>query len=156
MAAPDLKAERARGFQVRALGEIAIRCRDMDAMERFYRDVIGLELMAARDGGVTFFRIADGHAGHTAVLALFAADAAVRPGLHPTGTVPEAGAASSLHHLALSLGWEEQDAAIAWYQRIDQPYRIEHFDWVGWRGVFTADPDGNTVELVAAVPEGGA
>ena len=30
-----------RGFTVRALGEIAIRCRDFDAMIAFYRDVIG-------------------------------------------------------------------------------------------------------------------
>jgi catechol 2,3-dioxygenase-like lactoylglutathione lyase family enzyme len=143
-----------RGFRVRALGEIANRCTDMNAMERFYGEVIGLERLAARQGGITFFRVAEGHAGHTAVLALFAADATVRPGLHPTGERPEAGARSSLHHLALSLGWEEQARAMAWYDRIGQPYRVEHFDWIGWRGVFTEDPEGNTVELVAARPEG--
>jgi hypothetical protein len=43
----------------------------------------------------------------------------------------------------------DQTRAIAWYEEIGQPYRIETFGWVGWRGVFTADPDGNTVELVA-------
>ncbi|HSF95557.1 MAG TPA: VOC family protein [Thermohalobaculum sp.] len=141
-----------RGFKVRALGEIAIRCADIAAMERFYQEVIGLEKLADRAGGITFFRIAEGHAGHTAVLALFAHDATVRPGLHPTDAVPEAGARSSLHHLALSLGWDEQERAIAWYDRIGQPYRVKHFDWIGWRGVFTEDPEGNTVELVAAGP----
>ena len=60
-----------RGFQVRALGEIAIRCSDMTAMEGFYRDVIGLELLARREPGITFFKVADGFAGHTCVLALF-------------------------------------------------------------------------------------
>ncbi|MEL6198416.1 MAG: VOC family protein [Pseudomonadota bacterium] len=144
--------EDARGFRVRALGEVAIRCADLDAMERFYAEVIGLERLAAREGGIVFFRIAPGYAGHTTVLALFAHDAAVRPGLHPTGTMPQTGARSSLHHLALSLDWDEQAAAIAWYERIGQPYRIEHFDWIGWRGVFTEDPEGNTVELVAADP----
>ncbi|GMG81163.1 hypothetical protein LNKW23_03750 [Paralimibaculum aggregatum] len=135
-----------RGFRVRALGEIAIRCRDLAAMERFYGEVIGLELLSRRPGGITFFRIAEGHAGHTAVLALFAAAA--------DGPAPATGGGSSLHHIALSLGWQEQEAAIAWYARIGQPCRIEHFDWIGWRGVFTEDPEGNTVELVAARPEG--
>ncbi len=132
-----------KGFQVRALGEIAIRCRDRAAMAKFYSDVIGLEKLADRGQRITFFRIAPGHAGHTAVLALFQAE----PG-EAAGT----GAASSLHHLALTLGWEEQDHAIAWYEELGQPYRIENFDWIGWRGIFTEDPEGNTVELVAAMP----
>lgn len=121
-------------------------------MERFYADVIGLEKLSEREGGITFFKIAEGYRGHTAVLALFAHDATVRPLLHPTGALPETGARSSLHHLALSLGWEEQDAAMAWFERLGQAYRVEHFDWIGWRGVFTQDPEGNTVELVAAQP----
>ncbi|MBX2856128.1 MAG: VOC family protein [Rhodobacteraceae bacterium] len=144
----------ARGFKVRALGEIAIRCRDMDAMERFYQDVIGLELLAQRDQGITFFKISEGYAGHTSVLALFEPGAG-RADLHPQSLEPpETGARSSLHHLALSLGWEEQERAIAWYDHLGQPYRIQQFDWIGWRGVFTSDPDGNTVELVAAAPKG--
>ncbi|MEM8698561.1 MAG: VOC family protein [Pseudomonadota bacterium] len=143
-----------RGFQVRALGEIAIRCADMDAMERFYGDVIGLEKLAERDQGITFFRIAQGHAGHTSVLALFGPGAG-RPDLHfVSDAAPATGAGSSLHHLALSLGWDEQAAAKDWYDRLGQPYRVEHFDWIGWRGVFTEDPEGNTVELVAAKPVG--
>ncbi|MEL6767803.1 MAG: VOC family protein [Pseudomonadota bacterium] len=143
----------APAFRVRGLGEIAIRCADLDAMERFYGEVIGLPVLAARESGITFFRIAEGYAGHTTVLALFATDAQVRPGLHPThGPKPATGAGSSLHHLALSLGWEEQEAAMAWYDRLGQPYRVEHFEWIGWRGIFTQDPEGNTVELVAADP----
>jgi len=38
---------------------------------------------------------------------------------------------------------------MAWYAANGLPYRVEHFGWVGWRGVFTEDPEGNTVELVA-------
>ena len=53
--------------RIKALGEIALRVNDMDAMRGFYRDVIGLELL--RDfPNATFFRIAD---GHTQALALF-------------------------------------------------------------------------------------
>lgn len=42
----------------------------MAVMRDFYRDVIGLELMREAESFV-FFRIGDGLAGHTQVLALF-------------------------------------------------------------------------------------
>ena len=145
-----------RGFRPHGLGEIAIRCADMAAMVTFYEDVIGLERMAGdSDSAIVFFRISEGIAGHTNVLALFRHNVpSPRPGLHPEADEPPAtGARSSLHHIALSLPFSEQDAAIAWYEKIKQPYRIEHFGWVGWRGVFTQDPEGNTVELVAHHPD---
>jgi catechol 2,3-dioxygenase-like lactoylglutathione lyase family enzyme len=142
-----------RGFKIAALGEIAIRCRDMDAMEAFYADVIGLERLAARAGGIVFFRIADGFAGHTCVLALFDKDAGRRDP-YPRGEAPESGAKSSLHHIALTVTYVEQEAAMRWYDSLKQPYNVQEFDWIGWRGVFTTDPDGNTVELVAATGRG--
>jgi catechol 2,3-dioxygenase-like lactoylglutathione lyase family enzyme len=129
-----------RGFRPRALGEIAIRTRNIDAMIAFYRDVLGLQILSRRDDrGIVFFRLADGFAGHTAVLALFD---------EPEGEVT-AGQGSSLHHLALTLPRAEQDAAQAWLDRQGIPYQVEAFSWIGWRGVFLTDPDGNTVELVA-------
>jgi catechol 2,3-dioxygenase-like lactoylglutathione lyase family enzyme len=133
-----------RGFRPRALGEIAIRTRNIEAMTAFYHDVLGLELLSLRNQGqIVFFRLADGFAGHTTVLALFAeTEAEVMAGT--------SGAAhSSLHHLALSLPREEQEAAQAWLERQDLSYRIEEFPWIGWRGLFLKDPDGNSVELVA-------
>ncbi len=140
-----------RGFKVRALGEIAIRCDDLAPMIAFYEDIIGLDRMSGNaNSGIVFFRIAEGFGGHTSVLALFDKETAPRPGLHPTApNAPVTGAGSSLHHIALSLPFEDQDAAMRWYDENGQPYRIEHFGWVGWRGVFTQDPEGNTVELVA-------
>jgi catechol 2,3-dioxygenase-like lactoylglutathione lyase family enzyme len=143
-----------RGFRVRALGEIAIRCRDKAAMMAFYGDVIGLEHLAGDvDDVVTFFKIAEGFDGHTTVLALFRHDRK-SVGAHSVGDqLPATGAGSSLHHVALSLPYGEQRAVMDWYDRIGQNYNIEVFEWVGWRGVFTRDPDGNTVELVASDPE---
>ena len=133
-----------RGFRPRALGEIALRTRNMSAMVAFYRDVLGLELLQSRDDGrIVFFRIADGFAGHTAVLALFEESAA-------EVVAGRAGPRrSSLHHLALALPRAEQTAAEAWLERQGLAYRVEEFTWIGWRGVFVDDPDGNTVELVA-------
>jgi len=43
-------------------------------------------------------------------------------------------------------------AMIRWYGEIGRPFRVEHFGWAGWRGIFTEDPEGNTVELVAFGP----
>ncbi len=128
-------------FQIGGLGEIAIRCRDMGAMCAFYGDVLGLEVLTQRHADLIFYRLVAGVAGHTQVLALFSGDQAL------------AGATSTLHHIALGLTPPDQDRAIDWFERCGQPYRIEHFDWIGWRGVFTADPEGNTVELVAKLKE---
>ena len=55
---------------VRGLGEIALRVNDLDAMQKFYEEVIGLPLMT-RVPNCAFFKIADGYGGHTQVLALF-------------------------------------------------------------------------------------
>jgi catechol 2,3-dioxygenase-like lactoylglutathione lyase family enzyme len=55
---------------VRGLGEIAFRVNNLDAMQRFYEQVIGLPLMT-RVPDCAFFKIADGYGGHTQVLALF-------------------------------------------------------------------------------------
>lgn len=138
------KPEKDRGFTVRALGEVAIRCADIGAMEAFYRDMIGLRpLKGGHRGYIRFFEIGPGYGGHTTVLALFASASG--------RDAPAAGDGSSLHHVALTVGAEEQEAAIEWFARSGIEFRIEEFDWIGWRGVFVADPEGNTVELVAKV-----
>ncbi|MEO1494650.1 MAG: VOC family protein, partial [Pseudomonadota bacterium] len=91
--------------------------------------------------------------GHTAVLALFRHDAAQRA-VHPDAPEPPiAGARSSLHHLALTVDATEQRAVIDWFESTGQPCRIEDFPWIGWRGIFTEDPEGNTVELVARIAD---
>jgi catechol 2,3-dioxygenase-like lactoylglutathione lyase family enzyme len=137
-----------RGFKVRALGEIAIRCDSLGQMVAFYEDIIGLDRLPGNESTeIVFFRISEGFGGHTTVLALFDKSlGATSP------EAPETGARSSLHHIALTVPFEEQDAAMRWYETRGQPYRVEHFGWVGWRGVFTEDPEGNTVELVAHHP----
>lgn len=142
-----------RGFEVKALGEVAIRCGAIAPMLAFYRDIIGLTVMAGGpESEIVFFRIGPGYGGHTTVLALFRHDAG-RVEIHPQGdTVPETGARSSLHHIALTVDFAAQEAAIAWLTANELPCQVQQFGWVGWRGVFTSDPEGNTVELVAYDP----
>ncbi len=139
-------------FQIAGLGEIAIRCGDINAMAAFYSRVLGLPILSdTRDSaGIIFFQLQSGMHGHTSVLALFKHDAG-RADLHPQSDQPPVtGAQSSLHHIALSLSRAEQEKAIAHYEAIGQDYNLQVFDWIGWRGLFTTDPEGNTVELVAA------
>lgn len=132
-----------RPFQIRALGEIAVRCRSLADMVRFYEDVLGLEPL--EDGhreGIVFFRIAEGYRGHTTVLALFQGE----PG--------DCADASSLHHFALGVDYGSQAAAARYFDQLGVAWRFEEFAWIGWRGLFVTDPEGNTVELVAATGKG--
>lgn len=125
-------------FRIGNLGEIAIRCGDHAAMVAFYTDILRLEPIGATDGPIRFFRLAPGYLGHTQVLALF------------SGTAT-AGEASSLHHIALGIAAKDQACAANWLNAHGHVTRYDSFPWIGWRGLFTTDPDGNTVELVAHV-----
>jgi len=138
-------------FKIHQLGEIAIRCFDIDAMFEFYRDIVGLEVLSdTREAGIAFFRICPGFGGHTTILALFHATAG-RANLHPQGSdAPETGARSSLHHLALTVAYDEQEAIKQWLAENAIDYQVQIFDWIGWQGIFIKDPEGNTVEFVAA------
>lgn len=119
-------------------------------MEAFYGDVIGLPLLHGfHSDGILFYGLGESYGGHTQVLALFRHDAG-RPELQPRAyRPPAAGAGSSLHHIALAVDRSDQDAICKWYDEKGLAYRVEEFGWIGWRGIFTTDPDGNTLELVA-------
>jgi len=58
--------------RVKGLGEVSIRVRDLDAMHKFYEDVVGLEVLR-RNESFVFFKVAEGYGGHTQNLALFEA-----------------------------------------------------------------------------------
>ncbi len=129
---------------IKGLAEIALRVRDLDAMQRFYADVIGLDLMK-RFEHAAFFRIAPGVLGHTQVLALF--DRAAEPGYQ----APRA-AASTVDHLAFGIALTDFDAEKARLERLGLAVETAQHDWVHWRSLYVPDPEGNTVELVCFDP----
>ena len=129
---------------VRGLGEVALRVVDLDRMQKFYQDIIGLELLR-RFERAAFFRLAEGFGGHTQVLALF--DRTTDPkfvGLNSATT--------TVDHLAFEIELKDFDCE---RQRLDAcglaVTTAEH-GWVQWRSLYVDDPEGNTVELVCYDP----
>ncbi len=129
---------------IKGLGEIALRVSDLDGMQRFYQEVIGLELLRRFDNAV-FFRLADGHGGHTQVLALF--DRSAQPdyvGLNPSVT--------TVDHIAFEIDLADFESEKKRLQQQGIAVRTAEHAWVHWRSLYITDPEGHTVELVCYDP----
>lgn len=125
---------------VRALGEVALRVNDLDKSQIFYRDVIGLELMRRFDQAA-FFRIADGYAGHTTILALFDRKAPVEQ------------ARTTIDHIAFTIAIEDFEAEKQRLESLGLSVSTATHEWVHWQSLYVQDPDGNQVELVCHDPD---
>jgi len=126
--------------KIRSLGEIALRVRDLDGMQVFYQQVVGLELMQ-RFEKIAFFRIAEGFAGHTQILALF--DRASQENY----STPEA-RHTSVDHLAFTIALEDYDAEKSRLEALGLAVTTATHSWVHWRSLYFLDPEGNELELV--------
>ena len=125
---------------VRGLGEIAFRVNNLDAMQKFYEEVIGLPLMA-RDSNSAFFKIADGYGGHTQVLALF--DRSQSPGYRGTEA-----ATSTIDHIAFEIPIDDFADELKRLRGLGLQVETAEHAWVHWRSLYVNDPEGNQVELV--------
>jgi catechol-2,3-dioxygenase len=125
---------------VRGLGEIAFRVNNLDAMQKFYEEVIGLPLMA-RDSNSAFFKIADGYGGHTQVLALF--DRSQSPGYRGTDAVT-----STVDHIAFEILLADFAGELTRLKGLGLQVETAEHAWTHWRSLYVADPEGNQVELV--------
>ena len=125
---------------VRALGEIALRVKDLDSMQRFYEEVIGLELMK-RFPHAVFFKIAEGYGGHTQILALF--DRTQEAGYR--GVESEK---STVDHFAFTIPLTDFDGEKKRLEQLGLNVKTAEHAWVHWRSLYVRDPEGNHVELV--------
>ena len=125
---------------INGLGEIALRVRDLDKMQRFYEDIVGLQLIRRFEKSA-FFHIADGHAGHTQILALF--DRSDQPAY----STPDA-EHSTIDHIAFTIGLEDHESEKHRLQSLGLQVRTAEHTWVHWRSLYVTDPEGNNVELV--------
>jgi catechol 2,3-dioxygenase-like lactoylglutathione lyase family enzyme len=122
---------------IQCLVETAIYADDLDQAERFYRDVIGLELLGKETGRHVFFVV-----GERNVLLVF------RPEATRVGDrLPPHGAEGS-GHFAMGITADDLDG---WQARlIEHGIAIEHDEaWPrGGRSLYFRDPAGNLVELI--------
>jgi catechol 2,3-dioxygenase len=125
---------------VRGLGEIALRVNNMDAMQKFYEEVIGLPLMN-RDSNSAFFKIAEGYGGHTQVVALF--DRSRSPGYRGTDA-----ATSTIDHIAFEINLADFADELTRLKGLGLQVQTAEHAWMHWRSLYVADPEGNQVELV--------
>jgi catechol-2,3-dioxygenase len=126
--------------RIKGLGEIALRVADLDAMQRFYQEVVGLELLRRFDHAA-FFRIAERYGGHTQVLALF--DRSGQSGYG--GLDPER---TTVDHIAFEIDLADYEAETARLEGLGVPVTKAEHAWVHWRSLYVDDPEGNTVEWV--------
>jgi catechol-2,3-dioxygenase len=129
-----------RRTTVRGLGEIAIRVNNLDAMQKFYEEVIGLPLMT-KVTNCAFFKIAEGYGGHTQVLALF--DRSQSPGYRGTDA-----ATSTIDHIAFEISPTDFADEKKRLEALGLQVETAEHGWVHWRSLYVTDPEGNQVELV--------
>jgi catechol 2,3-dioxygenase len=132
------------GRPIKGLGEIALRVNDLDAMQRFYEEIVGLELLRRFDHAA-FFKIAGGYAGHTQVLAMF--DRSKEPGYQ--GLDAEK---TTVDHIAFEIDRADYGAERARLEGLGEGVTTAEHAWVRWRSLYVTDPEGNTVEWVCYDP----
>jgi len=115
---------------IRGVYEVAINVRDLARAERFYREVLGLQVGLRNDERRRVFLRAGGQAGMVVLIE--------DPGEWPA------------QHLAFTVDAADIDAAAAALRRagvkVDGP--VTH-DWMPAKSAYFSDPDGHELELCA-------
>ena len=128
--------------QVVGISEIVLWAADKEQSLRFYRDLLGLEVISPPTLANTFLKIGGGHAGIPQMLVL----------VPKTDEVKAKPSGYQLHHLALELpekAFDTQHAALtqAGYQPRDGKHPV-----LASRTMYVDDPDGNEVEFICRAP----
>ncbi len=130
--------------RIKGLGEVSIRVRDLDGMQKFYEEVVGLEVIR-REESFVFFKIAEGYGGHTQNLALFGADDVNFLENKAREIGPET---STLHHIALNIALEDHEAEKSRLEGLGLHVNTADHGWLHVRSLYFPDPEGNLIEFV--------
>ena len=133
-----------RPHRVKGLGEVSIRVKDLDAMHKFYEEVVGLEVLR-QDESFVFFKVAKGYGGHTQNLALF--DTSNRIFLE-TKSQQLSSDQTTLHHIALNVSLEDFESEKMRLEGLGLKVNATVHEWLHVRSLYFADPEGNTLEFV--------
>ncbi len=136
------KSDRPR--RVKGLGEVSILVKDLDAMHRFYEEVVGLEVLR-RDESFVFFKVAAGYGGHTQNLALFEASNKM---FLDNKAVQLNSQETTLHHIALNIALEDFESEKMRLEGLGLKVNATVHEWLHVRSLYFPDPEGNTLEFV--------
>lgn len=127
-------------MQASGILETALYVTDLDAAERFYQSVLGLEPITKLDGRHVFFRCGSG------VLLLFISAETMKPPGNTQMPVPPHGVSGN-GHLCFRAGADE---IAEWKDHLEaKGIAIEaDFCWPnGARSIYFRDPSGNSIEF---------
>ena len=130
--------------RIKGLGEVSIRVKDLDAMHKFYEDVVGLEVLR-RDESFVFFKVTEGYGGHSQNLALF--DATNRAFLE-TKSLQLSPERTTLHHIALNISLEDYESEKRRLEGLGLSVVATDHAWLHVRSLYFSDPEGNLLEFV--------
>jgi catechol 2,3-dioxygenase-like lactoylglutathione lyase family enzyme len=122
---------------IQCLVETAVYADDLEQAERFYRDILGLRLLAKEEDRHVFFQV-----GESDVLLVFRAQATLEVGRLPTHGSRGPG------HFAMGIAADDLDGRRDWL--LTHGVAIEHEQsWpLGGHSLYFRDPAGNSVELI--------
>jgi len=131
--------------RIKGLGEVSILVKNLDAMHKFYEEVVGLEVLR-RDESFVFFKIAEGYGGHTQNLALFEAEERSFLENKSIELNPEQ---TTLHHIALNVALDDFESEKMRLEGLGLKVNATVHEWLHVRSMYFYDPEGNHLEFVA-------
>ncbi len=131
--------------RVRALGETVLRVKDLEAVKRFYTDIVGLDILREFDR-IAFLKVSDGYGGHTQIIGLFYESLRVPFPKDPHEPVHLE--QTSLHHFALEIDKNDFEGELNRLRTLGVEVTTFEHRWCHWRSLYVRDPEGNILELV--------
>lgn len=127
---------------VAGIVEIVLWTADQQRALRFYRDLLGLEVISPPTLANVFLKVGEGNAGVPQMIVLVPKSDEVRA--RPSGY--------QLHHLAFELAPEDFDTQQAALIAAGYAPRGGKHPVLASRTMYVDDPDGNEVELICRAP----
>jgi catechol-2,3-dioxygenase len=126
------------------ISEIVLWTADKERALRFYRDLLGLEVISPPSLPNVFLKAGEGNAGIPQMIVLVPKPEDIKA--RPSGY--------QLHHMALELPEEEFDAQRAALVAAGYEPRPGKHPVLASRTMYVDDPDGNEVEFICKAPAG--